>query len=145
LFLEIEVNDMHRIQFSPPDITEAEINEVAAAMRSGWITTGPRTKKLETELAEYLGTNKVVCLGSATASEELNFRILGIGEGDEVLVPAYTYTSSAAAAIHCGAAVKFIDSAKDSLEMDYDALENAITEKTKAIVPVDLGGGHVQL
>jgi dTDP-4-amino-4,6-dideoxygalactose transaminase len=140
LFLEIEVNDMHRIQFSPPDITEAEINEVAAAMRSGWITTGPRTKKLETELAEYLGTNKVVCLGSATASEELNFRILGIGEGDEVLVPAYTYTSSAAAAIHCGAAVKFIDSAKDSLEMDYDALENAITEKTKAIVPVDLGG-----
>ena len=131
---------MHRIQFSPPDISEAEINEVAEALRSGWITTGPRTKKLEENLAGFLGVNKVVCLNSCTAAEELNFRVLGIGEGDEVIVPAYTYTASASAAIHVGAAVKMVDSQKDCLEMDYDALEKAITEKTKAIVPVDLGG-----
>lgn len=128
------------IAFSPPDITELEIQEVAEALRSGWITTGPRTKKLEKELAEYCHTNKVVCLNSATAAEELNLQILGIGEGDEVLVPAYTYTASASAAIHCGATVKFIDSQKDSVEMDYDAMEAAITEKTKAIITVDLGG-----
>lgn len=128
------------IAFSPPDITELEIQEVAEALRSGWITTGPRTKKLEKELAEYCHTNKVVCLNSATAAEELNLRVLGIGEGDEVLVPAYTYTASASAAIHCGATVKFIDSQKDSVEMDYDAMEAAITEKTKAIITVDLGG-----
>lgn len=131
---------MHRIQFSPPDISEAEIQEVAEALRSGWITTGPRTKKLEANLAGFLGTHKVVCLNSATAAEELNFRVLGIGEGDEVIVPAYTYTASASAALHTGAAIKMIDCQKDSLEMDYDALEKAITEKTKAIVPVDLGG-----
>ena len=128
------------IPFSPPDISELEINEVAAALRSGWITTGPRTKELEKQLAAYCHTNKAVCLNSATAAEELNFRILGIGEGDEVLVPAYTYTASASAAIHTGATVKLIDSQKDSLEMDYEALEKAITPKTKAIVPVDLGG-----
>lgn len=128
------------IAFSPPDITELEIQEVAEALRSGWITTGPRTKKLEKELAEYCHTNKVVCLNSATAAEELNLRVLGIGEGDEVLVPAYTYTASASAALHCGATVKFIDSQKDSVEMDYDAMEAAITEKTKAIITVDLGG-----
>lgn len=128
------------IAFSPPDITELEIQEVAEALRSGWITTGPRTKKLEKELAEYCHTNKVVCLNSATAAEELNLQILGIGEGDEVLVPAYTYTASASAAIHCGATVKFIDSQKNSVEMDYDAMEAAITEKTKAIITVDLGG-----
>lgn len=128
------------IAFSPPDITELEIQEVTEALRSGWITTGPRTKKLEKELAEYCHTNKVVCLNSATAAEELNLQILGIGEGDEVLVPAYTYTASASAAIHCGATVKFIDSQKDSVEMDYDAMEAAITEKTKAIITVDLGG-----
>ena len=128
------------IAFSPPDITELEIQEVAEALRSGWITTGPRTKRLEKELAEYCHTNKVVCLNSATAAEELNLQILGIGEGDEVLVPAYTYTASASAAIHCGATVKFIDSQKDSVEMDYDAMEAAITEKTKAIITVDLGG-----
>lgn len=128
------------IAFSPPDITELEIQEVAEALRSGWITTGPRTKKLEKELAEYCHTNKVVCLNSATAAEELNLQILGIGEGDEVLVPAYTYTASASAAIHCGATVKFIDSQKDSVEMDYGAMEAAITEKTKAIITVDLGG-----
>jgi len=128
------------IPFSPPDITELEIEEVAQALRSGWITTGPRTKQLEKNLAEYCHTSKVVCLNSATAAEELNLRVLGIGEGDEVLVPAYTYTSTASAAIHVGAAVKFIDSQKDCVEMDYDAMEAAITEKTKAVVAVDLGG-----
>ena len=128
------------IPFSPPDISELEINEVAEAMRSGWITTGPRTKELERRLAEYCHTSKVVCLNSATAAEELNFRICGIGEGDEVIVPAYTYTASASAAIHCGAKVVFVDSQKDCVEMDYEAVGEAITEKTKAIVAVDLGG-----
>lgn len=132
--------EKRNISFSPPDISEAEIAEVSDALRSGWITTGPRTKEFERRLAEYCHTNKVVCLNSATAAEELNLRILGIGPGDEVLVPAYTYTSSASAAIHVGAAVKFIDSQPDSCEMDYDAMEAAITEKTKAIIPVDLGG-----
>lgn len=145
------------IPFSPPDISEAEINEVAEALRSGWITTGPRTKLLERRLAAYIETgrtdidcntdenaakysNKVVCLNSATASEELNFRICGIGEGDEVIVPAYTYTATASAAIHCGAKVIFVDSQKDSTEMDYDKVAEAINEKTKAIVAVDLAG-----
>lgn len=129
-----------QIPFSPPDMSDLEINEVAEALRSGWITTGPRTKKLEEKIADYVGVNRAVCLNSATAAEELNLRILGIGEGDEVLVPAYTYTSSAAAAIHVGAKVIFIDSQKDSVEMDYDKLEAAITDKTKAVIPVDLGG-----
>jgi dTDP-4-amino-4,6-dideoxygalactose transaminase len=128
------------IPFSPPDISELEIEEVGEALRSGWITTGPRTKELERRLAEYCHTNKVVCLNSATAAEELNFRICGIGEGDEVIVPAYTYTATASAAIHAGAKVVFIDSQPDSVEMDYDAVAVAITEKTKAIVAVDLGG-----
>ena len=128
------------IPFSPPDISELEINEVAEALRSGWITTGPRTKELEKRLAEYCHTSKVVCLNSATAAEELNFRIAGIGEGDEVIVPAYTYTASASAAIHCGAKVVFVDSQKDCVEMDYDAVGEAITERTKAVVAVDLGG-----
>lgn len=132
--------EKRNISFSPPDISEAEIAEVSDALRSGWITTGPRTKEFERRLAEYCHANKVVCLNSATAAEELNLRILGIGPGDEVLVPAYTYTSSASAAIHVGAMVKFIDSQPDSCEMDYDAMEAAITEKTKAIIPVDLGG-----
>lgn len=128
------------IQFSPPDISEAEIQEVCEALRSGWITTGPRTKELEKRLAEYCHTNKMVCLNSATAAEELNLRILGVGAGDEVIVPAYTYTATASAAIHCGAKVIFIDSQKDNPEMDYDAMEAAINEKTKAIIAVDLGG-----
>ena len=128
------------IPFSPPDISELEIAEVAEALRSGWITTGPRTKELERRLAEFCHTSRVVCLNSATAAEELNFRICGIGEGDEVIVPAYTYTASASAAIHCGAKVVFVDSQKDSTEMDYDKVAEAITEKTKAIVAVDLGG-----
>ena len=128
------------IPFSPPDISELEINEVAEAMRSGWITTGPRTKELEKRLAKYCHTSKVVCLNSATAAEELNFRICGIGEGDEVIVPAYTYTASASAAIHCGAKVVFVDSQKDCVEMDYEKVGEAINERTKAIVAVDLGG-----
>ena len=153
--------DKRTISFSPPDISEAEIAEVAEALRSGWITTGPRTKLLERRLAAYVETgrvdvdtetdaarwsNRVVCLNSATAAEELNLRILGVSVGDEVIVPAYTYTASASAAIHCGATVKFVDIQKDGdpvshmPEMDYEALEAAITEKTKAIVTVDLGG-----
>ena len=128
------------IQFSPPDISELEINEVAEALRSGWITTGPRTKELERRLAEYCHTSKTVCLNSATAAEELNFRICGIEPGDEVIVPAYTYTASASAPIHCGAKVVFVDSQKDNCEMDYDKVAEAITEKTKVVVAVDLGG-----
>lgn len=128
------------IPFSPPDITDKEINEVKRALKSGWITTGPRTKELEQKLAAYCHTSKVVCLSSATAAEELNFRICGIGEGDEVIVPAYTYTASASAAIHCGAKVIFVDSQKDCCEMDYDKVAAAITERTKAVVAVDLGG-----
>ncbi len=128
------------ISFSPPDISEDEIEEVAEALRSGWITTGPRTKELEKRLAEYIGANRVVCLSSATAAEELNLRVFGVGKGDEVIVPAYTYTATAAAAIHVGARVIFVDSQPGSWEMDYDVMESAITEKTKAIVPVDLGG-----
>lgn len=128
------------IPFSPPDISELEIQEVVEALKSGWITTGPRTKELERRLAEYCHTSRVVCLGSATAAEELNFRVCGIGEGDEVIVPAYTYTATASAAIHCGAKVIFVDSQKDSTEMDYDKVAEAITEKTKAVVAVDLGG-----
>ena len=128
------------IPFSPPDITELEIEEVVDALKSGWITTGPRTKELERRLAEFCHTSRVVCLGSATAAEELNFRVCGIGEDDEVIVPAYTYTATASAAIHCGAKVIFVDSQKDSTEMDYDKVAEAITEKTKAVVAVDLGG-----
>lgn len=138
---EVKTKIMERkIPFSPPDISESEINEVAEALRSGWITTGPRTKELERRLAEFCHTSKVVCLNSATASEELNFRICGIGEGDEVIVPAYTYTATASAAIHCGAKVIFVDSQKGNCEMDYEKVAAAITEKTKAVVAVDLGG-----
>lgn len=132
--------ERRNIQFSPPDISEAEIEEVCEALRSGWITTGPRTKELEKRLAAFCHTDKLVCLNSATAAEELNLRILGIGAGDEVIVPAYTYTATAAAVIHVGAKLVFIDSQKDSTEMDYDAMEVAINEKTKAVIAVDLGG-----
>ena len=131
---------MRNIPFSPPDISELEIQEVSEALRSGWITTGPRTKQLEKNLAGFCHTNKVVCLNSATAAEELNLRVLGIGEGDEVIVPAYTYTATASSVIHVGATVVMIDSQKDSVEMDYEAMEAAITEKTKAIIAVDLAG-----
>lgn len=132
--------DKRNIPFSPPDITDLEIEEVISTLKSGWITTGPRTKELERRLATYCGVNRCVCLNSATASEELNLRILGIGEGDEVIVPAYTYTATASAAIHVGAKVIFVDCQKDSFEMDYDKMEAAITSKTKAIVPVDFAG-----
>ena len=133
-------NKKRSISFSPPDISELEIQEVADALRSGWITTGPRTKQLEKNLAAFCRTDTVVCLNSATAAEELNFRVLGIGEGDEVIVPAYTYTASASAAIHVGAKVVFVDCSPGTFEMDYDRMEDAITERTKAIVPVDIGG-----
>lgn len=129
-----------KVPFSPPDISELEINEVAAALRSGWITTGPRTKLLESKIAEWLGVKKCVCLNSQTACAEMALHILGIGEGDEVITCAYTYTASASVACHVGATLKLIDTQPDCLEMDYDALEKAITEKTKVIIPVDLGG-----
>ncbi|MBQ1956882.1 MAG: DegT/DnrJ/EryC1/StrS family aminotransferase, partial [Clostridia bacterium] len=125
---------------SPPDISEAEIELVADALRSGWITTGPKTKLLEKKIAEWLDTPKSVCLNSQTACAEVSLRILGVGCGDEVITTAYTYTASASVVCHVGAKVVMVDCQKDSLEMDYDALEAAITEKTKAIIPVDLGG-----
>ncbi len=128
------------IAFSPPDISDLEIDEVINTLRSGWITTGVKTKELEKKLAEFCHTSKLVCLSSATAAEEMNFRICGIGENDEVIVPAYTYTASASAAIHCGAKVVFVDNKKDSTEMDYNKVASSITSKTKAIVAVDLGG-----
>ena len=133
-------NVQRSILFSPPDISDLEIAEVVEALKSGWITTGPRTKELERRLAEYCHTSKTVCLNSATAAEELNFRICGIEPGDEVIVPAYTYTASASAPIHCGAKIIFVDSQKDNCEMDYDKVAAAITEKTKAVVAVDLAG-----
>ncbi|MBE6601961.1 MAG: DegT/DnrJ/EryC1/StrS family aminotransferase [Ruminococcaceae bacterium] len=128
------------IPFSPPDISEAEIAEVAEALRSGWITTGPRTKKLEKEIAAYVGSEMCVCLNSQTACAEMALRVLGIGEGDEVITSAYTYTASASIIAHVGARIVLVDTQKDGFEMDYDALEAAITERTKAIIPVDLGG-----
>ena len=135
------MNDIKmNIPFSPPDITEEEIQEVAAALRSGWITTGPRTKELERQVAAFCGTEKAVCLNSQTACAELALRVLGVGEGDEVIVPAYTYTATASVVCHVGARPVMIDCQKDSPEMDYDALEAAINERTKAVIPVDLGG-----
>ena len=131
---------LRNIPFSPPDITEAEIQEVCDALRSGWITTGNRTKTFENKISQYLGVSKTVCLNSATAALELTLRILGIGEGDEVIVPAYTYTASASVVCHVGATLKIIDCQKDSLEMDYDKVKEAITSKTKAIICVDVGG-----
>ena len=128
------------ISFSPPDITENEIQEVADALRSGWITTGPKTKQLEREVAEFVGAERCVCLNSQTACAEMALRLLGIGEGDEVITSAYTYTASASVIDHVGAKIVLIDVAEDSLEMDYSALEAAITERTKAIIPVDIAG-----
>lgn len=129
-----------RISFSPPDMTEEEVREVREAILSGWITTGPKTKEFERQIANYCGVNKAVCLNSQTACAEMALHILGIGAGDEVIVPAYTYTASASVVCHVGATLKFVDVQKESLEMDYGALEEAITEKTKVIIPVDLGG-----
>ena len=131
---------LHNIPFSPPDMTEEEVTEVREAILSGWITTGPRTKELERQIATYVGTNKAVCLNSQTACAEMALRLLGIGEGDEVIVPAYTYTASASIIWHVGAKIVFVDVQKDCLEMDYLAVEAAINEHTKAIIPVDLAG-----
>lgn len=131
---------MMNIPFSPPDITESEIQEVAAALRSGWITTGPRTKELERQVAAYCGTERAVCLNSQTACAEMALRLLEIGPGDEVITSAYTYTASASIIDHVGATIVLVDTQADSFEMDYDKVEAAITEKTKAIIPVDLGG-----
>ena len=139
---------LRNIPFSPPDMTEAEAEEVKQAILSGWITTGPRTKRLEKIIAKYVGVNETedvqypncVCLNSQTACAEMALRLLGIGKGDEVIVPAYTYTASASILDHVGAKVVFVDVQKDSLEMDYDQVEAAITQNTKAIIPVDLGG-----
>lgn len=128
------------IPFSPPDMTEAEANEVRDAILSGWITTGPRTKKLEKLIADYCHVAKAVCLNSQTACGEMALRVLGIGEGDEVIVPAYTYTASASVVAHVGATVRMVDVQDGCLEMDYNQLAEAINEKTKAIIPVDLGG-----
>ncbi|QFK72931.1 DegT/DnrJ/EryC1/StrS family aminotransferase [Pradoshia sp. D12] len=128
------------IPFSPPDITDAEIEEVIKAMQSGWITTGPKTKEFEKKIAEYIGTNKAVCLNSATAAMELTLRILGIGPGDEVITSAYTYTATASVIDHIGAKIVLVDTASDSFEMDYSKLADAITERTKAIIPVDIAG-----
>lgn len=128
------------IPFSPPDITDEEINEVINAMKSGWITTGPRTKEFEGKIAEYVGVNKAVCLNSATAAMELTLRILGIGPGDEVITSAYTYTASASVIDHVGAKIVLVDTAPDSFEMDYEKLADAITANTKAIIPVDIAG-----
>ena len=128
------------ISFSPPDITEKEIQEVTDAMRSGWITTGPRTKEFEKRIAEYCGVEKAVCLNSATAAMELTLRLLGVGPGDEVITSAYTYTATAAVIHHTGAKIVLVDTGRDSFEMDPYELEEAITEKTKAILAVDIGG-----
>lgn len=132
--------ELRNIPFSPPDVTDAEIEEVIKAMKSGWITTGPRTKEFERGIAEYVGVNKAVCLNSATAAMELTLRILGVGPGDEVITSAYTYTASASIIDHVGAKIVLVDTAPDSFEMDYSKLADAITEKTKVIIPVDIAG-----
>ena len=129
-----------KIPFSPPDITEEEVEQVAEALRSGWIKTGPKTKELEREVAEFCGVNRAVCLNSQTACAEMTLRLLGISEDDEIIVPAYTYTATASVVCHVGAKLVMVDVQKDSLEMDYNKLANAITEKTKVVIPVDLGG-----
>lgn len=129
-----------KIPFSPPDITEEEINEVAAALRSGWITTGPRTKKFENQITEYCMSNRTVCLSSCTAALELTLRVLGVGIGDEVIVPAYTYTASASVICHVGAKPIMIDCAPNSVQMDYERLPELINQRTKVIIPVDIGG-----
>ena len=128
------------IPFSPPDITDVEIEEVIAALKSGWITTGPKTKEFERQITEYCGSAKTVCLSAATTALEMTLRVLGIGKGDEVIVPAYTYTASCSVICHVGATPVMIDSQTDREEMDYSKMAEAITEKTKAIIPVDIAG-----
>lgn len=131
---------LRNIPFSPPDMSEVEVLEVSEALRSGWITTGPRTKEFERQIAEYCHTDKAVCLNSATACMELILRVLGVGPGDEVITSAYTYTATASVTCHVGAKVVMVDTSPNSFEMDYDKLADAITERTKVILPVDLGG-----
>ena len=131
---------MKIIPFSPPDITEEEVKEVSEALLSGWITTGPKTKQLEKVIADYCGVSNCVCLNSQTACAEMALRLLGVGPGDEVIVPAYTYTATCSVVCHVGATPVIVDSQKDSIEMDYDKVVSAITEKTKVIIPVDVGG-----
>lgn len=128
------------IPFSPPDISDVEINEVTEALRSGWITTGPRTKELERQVAAFCATDRAVCLNSQTACAEMALRVLGVGPGDEVITSAYTYTSSASVICHVGAKVVLVDTQEDSFEMDYQKLEEAITQRTKVVIPVDLAG-----
>lgn len=131
---------LRNIPFSPPDMTEAEAKLASEAILSGWITTGPKTKEFERQIAAYVGTNKAVCLNSATAAMEMALRLIGVGPEDEVIVPAYTYTASASVTQHVGCKLVFVDSQKDNVQMDYEKLADAITEKTKVICPVDLGG-----
>ena len=128
------------IPFSPPDITEREIEEVVEALKSGWITTGPKTKEFERRITEYCGSDKTVCLSAATTALEMTLRLLGIGKGDEVIVPAYTYTATCSVICHVGATPVMVDSQKDKQEMDYELMGNAITDKTKVIIPVDIAG-----
>ena len=134
--MNLEMN----VPFSPPDISEDEINEVVSALKSGWITTGPRVKQLEKNICDFVGVNKCVCLNSQTAGAQLALLLLGVGEGDEVITSAYTYTATASVIAHVNAKIVLVDTQKDSTQMDYDALENAITEKTKVIIPVDVAG-----
>ncbi len=139
----VRVNEMieaRSIPFSPPDITEEEINEVVDTLRSGWITTGPKTKLFENQIAKYCNTSRAVALNSATAAMEMTLRLLGIGPGDEVITSAYTYSASASVIAHVGARIVLVDSGRDSFLIDYDGIENAITEKTKAIIPIDIAG-----
>ena len=131
---------VRNIPFSPPDITEKEINNVVEVLKSGWITTGPKTKEFERQLANFMGTDKVVCLNSATAALELALRVLGVGPGDEVIVPAYTYTASCSVIEHVGATPVMVDIQENYFEMNYDALSDAITDKTKVVIPVELAG-----
>ncbi len=131
---------LRNVPFSPPDMSEAEAKLASEAILSGWITTGPKTKEFERKIAEYVGTNKAVCLNSATAAMEMALRLIGVGPEDEVIVPAYTYTATASVTQHVGCKVVMVDSQKDNVEMDYDKLAEAITEHTKVICPVDLGG-----
>lgn len=131
---------MRKIPFSPPDISQNEIGKVVEVLKSGWITTGPKTKEFEKKIASYCGTKKAVCLNSATAALELSLRLFGIGEGDEVITSAYTYTASASVVCHVGAKLVLVDTAPGSYQMDYDKLQQAITERTKAIIPVDIAG-----
>jgi dTDP-4-amino-4,6-dideoxygalactose transaminase len=134
------MTELRNIPFSPPDISDEEINEVVDTLRSGWITTGPKTKLFEQQIAEYCNTSKAVALNSATAAMEMTLRLLGVGPGDEVITCAYTYSASASVITHVGAKVVLVDSGKDSFHIDYDGIADAITEKTKAIIPVDIAG-----